>query len=268
MRKKGKGQPNYLNFSEHVTELLLQVFLNKHKPKHEKKRKHVEDVEEFDEDAAKHGGWWNVSIFKEITGSIAIEFQPHCYVKALDSGLFILGGPHVPGSGPDPEEILTAVPISDSKIALKSGYNKYLRVGMDGRLYGRSDAIGSMEQWEPVFQDGKLAILSAMNCFMSVDDETSDVIATSKTAGPNEMLKIRCNAPREKNDKDDIPPEEKGSIKACEINYVKKFQSFQDRKLRINLEDRTAVKKAKQEGNLHEVLLDRRAKMKSDKFCK
>lgn len=24
---------------------------------------------------------------------------------------------------------------------------------MDGRLYGRSDAIGSMEQWEPVFQD-------------------------------------------------------------------------------------------------------------------
>lgn len=57
------------------------------------------------------------------------------------------------GSGPDPEEILTAVPISETKIALKSGYGKYLRVGMDGRLYGRSDAIGSMEQWEPVFQD-------------------------------------------------------------------------------------------------------------------
>jgi protein FRG1 len=28
------------------------------------------------------------------------------------------------------------------------------------------------------------------------------------------------------------------------------------------------VKKARVEGNLHEVLLDRREKMKSDKFCK
>ncbi|XP_055924492.1 protein FRG1-like [Argiope bruennichi] len=242
---------------------------SKNKSKHhEKKRKHEEESEQVDDDATKHGGWWNVTYFKEITGPIALEFQPHCYVKALDNGQFILGGPHPEGNGPDPEEILTAIRISDSKIALKSGYNKYLRVGMDGRLYGRSDAIGSMEQWEPVFEDGKIAILSAMNCFISIDDETSDVIATSKKAGENEILKIRSNAPQEKSDKDDIPEEEKGSLKSCEINYVKKFQSFQDRKLRVNTEARAQVKRAKLEGKLHETLLDRRSKMKSDKFCK
>ncbi|GIY61635.1 protein FRG1 [Caerostris extrusa] len=240
----------YSNFKGGKLRLKGEKKSKNKKKHHEKKRKHIEETEKVDDDATKHGGWWSVSHFKEISGPIAIEFQPHCYVKALDNGQFVLGGPHPDGSGPDPEEILTAIPISDSKIALKSGYNKYLRVGPDGRLYGRSDAIGSMEQWEPVFQEEKIAILSAMSCFISVDDSTSDVIATSKTAGETEVLKIRS------------------SLKSCEINYIKKFQSFQDRKLRVNAEDRIVVKKAKHEGNLHEVLLDRRAKMKSDKFCK
>lgn len=39
------------------------------------------------------------------------------------------------------------------RIALKSGYGKYLGINSDGVVVGRSDAIGSREQWEPVFQD-------------------------------------------------------------------------------------------------------------------
>lgn len=38
-------------------------------------------------------------------------------------------------------------------MALKSGYGKYLGVSADGTVVGRSDAISSREQWEPVFQD-------------------------------------------------------------------------------------------------------------------
>jgi len=59
----------------------------------------------------------------------------------------------VVGEGPNAEEILTAVRVSDSLIALKSGYDKYLSVQTDGRVVGRSDAISGHEQWEPVFQD-------------------------------------------------------------------------------------------------------------------
>lgn len=33
-------------------------------------------------------------------------------------------------------------------------------------------------------------------------------------------------------------------------------------------DDKRALKRAKEEGRLHESLLDRRSKMKSDRFCK
>lgn len=39
------------------------------------------------------------------------------------------------------------------RVALKSGYGKFLGINSEGLVVGRSDAIGSREQWEPVFQD-------------------------------------------------------------------------------------------------------------------
>jgi protein FRG1 len=73
-------------------------------------------------------------------------------MKALDNGLFTLGSPHDKGEGPNPEEILTAFSVNESKIALKSGYGKYIGVDKKGVVVGRSDAVGAMEQWEPIFQ--------------------------------------------------------------------------------------------------------------------
>ena len=56
------------------------------------------------------------------------------------------------GTGPEPDEVLLAVRATDTKIALKSGYNKYLKVCPDDIVRGISDAVGPHEQWEPVFQ--------------------------------------------------------------------------------------------------------------------
>ena len=79
---------------------------------------------------------------------------------------------------------------------------------------------------------------------------------------------MRSCAKQEKKPKVEVPNEEKGKLKDAEINYVKKFQSFQDRKLKVSTEDLKTLKRAKKEGELHEAMLDRRTKLKADRYCK
>ncbi|XP_043462738.1 protein FRG1 homolog [Leptopilina heterotoma] len=238
-----------------------------------KKRKHknLEKVEKTtevqDTDVINHGGWCKTSSVSEITGTVAIEFKNQTYIKALDNGLFTLGIPHDEGDGPSPEEILIAIPVNETKIALKSGYGKYLGVDKNGVVVGRSDAVGTLEQWEPIFQDGKLAILSSTNNFISVTSD-DDVVCQSKTAGPDEFLCMRSIIQRVDDADNDVCEEEQGSLAQVEEKFVRKFQKFQDKKLRICKADRSTLKKAKEDGSLHETLLDRRSKMKADRYCK
>ena len=185
-------------------------------------------------------------------------------------------------------------------------------------MRGVSDAVGAAEQWEPVFQDGKMALLGAHRKFVGLDGDSETVICVSG-AGKNKMITIRwggnwkalaltilhavkmshsltrsdvlsgfvfdlsqlcslstlmgklicrSNAEREEDQKEEVPEEEQGNVGQIELNYVKKFQKFKDHKIRLNQTDRRDLLRAKAEGDLHEALLDRRAKMKADRYCK
>lgn len=153
---------------------------------------------------------------------MALQFGARTYVTALDNGLFALGAPHAAGEPPAPEEIFTAMPVNETRIALKSGYGKYLSVDRNGLVTGRSDAVGATEQFEPVFEAGRLALQSAANsCFVAVDPEDDALVALRKTAGAAEVLTVRCAGVRpETGAKDDVPTEEKGDLSQVEINYM------------------------------------------------
>ncbi|KAF7491871.1 Protein FRG1 [Sarcoptes scabiei] len=260
----------------------LKLKGDKKKKKKNKRKREDFDGDEDDErdcsidvnDAQQHGDWFEVKKFEQINGSVCIELSPYQYIRSLDNGNLILGAPHSIGEGPDQEEIFIAIRVSPSQIALKSGYNKYLSVDKHRKIVGHSDAVGNKEHFDPIFEEGKLALSASNGCFVSVDEnnELPYIIAKSSTVGPNETLKIRTNVnpiiTRLERLQQKIPDEEKGSLKECELNYVKKFQSFQDKKIRLNKEKIDSLKNAKDEGRLHEEMLDRRSKMKSDKFCK
>ncbi|KAK3857277.1 hypothetical protein Pcinc_036458 [Petrolisthes cinctipes] len=241
--------------------------------KHKSKKRKAEDESgrssdgsRKNTDTADHGGWWCCEALQEMTGSLAVQLgDTPIYVCALDSGLFTAGAPHDEGDGPSPEEVLTGVPAGDNRTALKSGYNKYLGVDGAGRVVGRADAIGPREMWQPVFQEGKMALLGANDCFLGLDDD-DNVVATCASAGPEQMVTIRSNAIRECDRPKEVPEEERGKLKDVEKNYVKKFQKFQDKRLRINKEGIAELKSAREDGILHEALLDRRSKMKADRY--
>jgi len=250
----------------------------KHKKhKKNKKREHSGDRDddtkrrkkEAKADCERHGGWWAADKYHEISGPVALQFPNGCYMRAMDNGKFVLGAPHGDGEPPSPEEVLMAMKCGEGKISLKSGYDKFLRLNKLGQLAGVSDAVGGLEQFEPIWEEGKSAVLGPNGRFLSVDDD--DLVVCSKQAvGPMEIIRIRSNKEKEDLNKKSIPEEERGSVGDVELKFTKKFMKFQDHKYKARLdgESQGQILVAKEQGNLHETLLDRREKIKSDRMCK
>jgi len=228
--------------------------------KSSKKRKLEEERPQIDEDLVEHGGWWRIESETDVKGGlIAIETVPYTYITALDNGHFVIGGPHPPEEGPSPEEILTLFQPPDANwILLKSGYGKYLGVDRKGTVIAVAEAVGAREKWEIVFENGQTALqASATGCFLSFKpNEDGYLHATNKKVEENEIIQVRTNREREKV-VDFTPAEDKKEAGECEISYVKKFQHS---KVKISPEDIVEIKKARDDGFLHETLLDRREK--------
>jgi len=233
---------------------------------------HTEDPA-WIEDRNNHGGWWKAAKVEDIRELCVIEFEEHeyCYVHSLDDGTFTIGS-RQPGRPPLPQEQLTPIPINESRFALKTGFGRYVTVEKDGLLRGCMEAYGPNETFEPVFQDGKCALQAVgVNCFLSFNDN-EQLVAVDKAAKEAHMLNIRCvrdkKAEMKKAKLNMMPKEEHGTLAEAERNYARKFQSWVGGSLLLSGEDKSKLKKARTEGNLHSEMLIRRQKMKNDKYCK
>ncbi|CAD5220293.1 unnamed protein product [Bursaphelenchus xylophilus] len=246
-----------------------------------KKTKKKNDEEaggsQTDPDQLEHGGWWRITDETNFRGGIELALEAgdfsNCYLAAQDNGYFTLGPKHFNELEPHPEEVLSLIKApDDEKFSLKTGFGRYLGVETDGRLAATAEAVGPRERFEVVFQDNKSAIqCSASNMFISWEpDKDGNVYASSKTAGPKQFLNIRTNAAK-KVAADFTAAEDLLESGQCEDSYVKMYQhskvDLKNKHISINLQDKSSIKKAKKTGNLHETLLDRRAKLKSDKYC-
>uniref|UniRef100_A0A915BXG7 Uncharacterized protein n=1 Tax=Parascaris univalens TaxID=6257 RepID=A0A915BXG7_PARUN len=109
------------------------------------------------------------------------------------------------------------------------------------------------------------------NLFLSLKPDSEGYIhAVSRTAADNEIVNLRTDAVPE-GPVDWRSAEDKKSARECETAFVKMYQHSKvitkGKQISINMDEKEAIRRAQNEGNLHELLLDRRAKMKSDKYC-
>lgn len=191
-------------------------------------------------------------------------------MRSLDDGTFRLGERHAKGDGPSFDEEFSAFLVNETKIYLKSGFGKYLTVDGGNLIVGRSDAAGEREIFEPIWEDGRMAIQASNNCFMHIDPEDGQLVAFKQSIkSADGTCVIRSNAFRGEIVPKTAPIEEKiQNLTKIEIDYVKKFQKFQNKKMKLCQDGKRELKVAKESGKLHESLLDRRSKMKSDRYCK
>ncbi|XP_057316284.1 protein FRG1-like [Hydractinia symbiolongicarpus] len=238
--------------------------------KNKKKRKNEEPVSDIpaDDDAKDHGGWWSIQTFEHITGcTVALQMYNSAYIFAVDNGTLQLGVKHGDtDNGPEQEEMFSMIRITDNKIALKSGYGKYVSVNARGEILARSEAVGPQEQLEVVIQDKKVALQGHNGYFVTVTDD-NELKSICRTAKEREIICLRTNMSRSKKKKAS-DEEEVGDVRQFEINYVKQFQSFGDHRLKLHDGPTSNLEKAKSAGKLHEAMLDRREKMKADRYCK
>ncbi|CAK5110589.1 unnamed protein product [Meloidogyne enterolobii] len=207
----------------------------------------------IDEDAEERGGWRRIENEAELKGGIDIAIEhgdfSKCYLSAMDNGKFTLGARHV----------------------LKTGFGKYVGFDSGGCLIATADAIGDRERFGVVFQDGKSALLAHNGFFLSLaPDDDGYVYVSSKTAHANEIINIRTNTEKE-GPVDWLTADDKKKAADCETAYVKMYQhsrvELKNKCISYNVADKSEVKRAQREGDLHETLLNRRAKLKSDKYC-
>lgn len=236
----------------------------------------------------KHHVWWSIPTPELIKGDILFEMESGKYLMAVDNGTLTSGILHDPEDpeAPSPQEVFTIVSPAPGQVAIRSGYGRYITATSDGKVHAQTEAVGTREIWEVVpvtGEDGLFAFRNTFtNKFLSAG-LNGGISAGSESITPQEMFLLRSNRPYQESVKkrtasgveeseiSQISPDDVASLSNFATSVSKKFQAVAVRHPSKATFDENALhelKKARIEGDIHEKLLDHRAKIKGDKYCK
>jgi len=155
-----------------------------------------------------------------------------------------------------------------------TGEGKFLSCDAHGLVSADREARGPQEEWTPVIlPDGMAAFMNVYEKYLSVDEVAGGTLqlrGDSEEVGFRERFwvkvqsKYKTEATEEEKKKTDGLHD---ATKIDEKNTNHIYQAWGAGRSVTSVEDKKELKKARNEGRLAEAMLDRRAKLKSDRFC-
>ncbi|KAF1742524.1 hypothetical protein MXB_5043 [Myxobolus squamalis] len=219
------------------------------------------------EESKNHGGWWIVDRHENVpSGKVCFQHESGAYLTCLETGEISLGDPFgEEDPGPTKEETFTLVKVTDNKYGVKTFYgmdvyiniDRYISANSRGQVYSRSEAISPQESIELVIQDGKVALQSHHKYFLSYSHGVLSASSTAANSG-NEIFTMRTN--KSYRQCKELKETDLEDPAVCELNMVKKFQSFANQRVIVTKEPTDKLLKAREDGFLCEELLNRRTK--------
>ncbi|GAA5941009.1 uncharacterized protein JCM15063_000618 [Sporobolomyces koalae] len=186
--------------------------------------------------------------------------------------------------------VCTRIPDTNDRVTFRSGSGKFLASDEVGQVTADREARGQQEEWTIELAQasgGKFVLKNMYGKYLGLD-----VVAGGKLElrcdgtdeGETERWKITMQgefvskAKKQYNERNGIKTKESetgpgngltivGDLSAQERDNILKFQARGGRKYVGTEEDTRDLRRAKKEGKMSEAMLDRRMKLKSDRYC-
>jgi len=158
-------------------------------------------------------------------------------------------------------------------INLRTADGKFLSCDAHGIVSCDREARGPQEEWTPVIlPDGMVAFQNNYEKHLSVDEVAGGALqlrGDSENVGFAERfhVKVQNEYKRKAGEEDRKKKEGEAVQKIDEAGSNAKFQTWGAGRSIVSEAGKSDLKRARKDGRLSEAMLDRRAKLKSDRFC-
>ncbi|KAJ7581190.1 FRG1-like family-domain-containing protein [Mycena floridula] len=155
-----------------------------------------------------------------------------------------------------------------------TGEGKFLSCDAHGLVSADRDARGPQEEWTPVvLPDGMVAFMNVYEKYLSVDEVAGGSLqlrGDSEEVGFKERFWVKIQAKYQKEAHEEEKKKKEGLTDPTKIDETSSnhiYQAWGAGRSVVSGNDKKELKRARKEGRLAEALLDRRSKLKSDRFC-